>query len=216
MDNIPRYGFRPFGKRFEDLQVDKLLIVSGQTFDVNGGASNISLRPGDLVYPIASGGWALAGGTEEANGATVSASHVICGISWQWDATTGKMELKHGLADAVAYSTNLTRTSWVFGIPVEACQWSVDVDDAATATTEAGYRALINDNVDHHLCGESGDAYAYPRLDISGATTTNTLKWRIRGIDPTRENRDFAGAYVKLIVEANVVARPAFGGTTGV
>jgi hypothetical protein len=215
MNNLPRYGFRPFGKRFEDLQVDRLIVVSGQTFDVNNGAQDLSLRPGDPVYPVANGGYALADGSEGSGGA-VSVSHIVCGIGWQYDATTGKMEFKHGLADAIAYSTNFNLASWIFAIPVEACQWSIDVDEADTAATEAAYRALINDNADHKLCGASGETSAKPRLDISSATTTNTLKWRIRGIDPTRENRDLAGLYVKLIVEANVVARPAFGGTTGV
>ena len=216
MDNRMLYGFRPHSCRSGDTPpYIKGLAVSGQSFDVNGGAANVSLRRGDPVYPVASGGFALADGSEGSGGA-VSASHIVAAVGWQWDATRGFMEFKHGLASDIAYSTNLRRESRLILIPIESCIWEVDCDDKVTATTEATYRALINDNVDPILCGASGASYASPRLDISSATTTNTLKYRIVGISPTRENRDFAGSYVKMLVEANVVARPAFGGTTGV
>jgi hypothetical protein len=96
--------------------------------------------------------------------------------------------------------------------------WEIDCDDAVTATTEAAYQLTGGANADHRLHGAAGAAAesgAKPRLDISTVNTTNTLIWRIIGISPTQNNRDYSGNYVKLLVVANLAQDP-FQNATGI
>lgn len=214
MDNRRQYGFRPYRCRTGDTPpYERGLIVTAQSFDVNGGAANVQLRAGDPVRETDTG-FVLCDGSE-GSGGCLAASHIVAGIGWQWDATLGFMTFKKGMSSDIAYGTNLSREGRIIVIPVESCVWEIDCDENDSYTTEATYRALGHSNVNHVLCGQTGERWANPRLDISTAATTNTLIWRIRGISPTRENRDFSGEYVKLLVEANLADRPAFGGTTG-
>jgi len=91
--------------------------------------------------------------------------------------------------------------------------FSVAVDEATTCTTKAAYRAVVHENA-YHISSAAALAAGdvNPQLDISGHATTNTLTWNIIGIDPTMDNRDFAGTGVRLLVVCNL-PEP---GTTGV
>jgi hypothetical protein len=211
MDNLLQYGFQPYRWLKGPNYLTKLP-ASGASFDVTGGAQNVGIWPGDVLVDAADQGLALCAGAETTQ---VSPAYIAMGTEFQWDATQGKMMLKHSLSDGIAYSL-AQRAGKVFVARVEDAIWSVAVDDIVTATTRAAYQALVGLNVDFKNCGASGELKANPRLHITGAATTNTLKWRLIGIDPTRDNRDFAGAYVRMLVTINIADSPAWGGTTGV
>jgi hypothetical protein len=208
MDNLLQYGFQPYKWRHGPTYRTKL-IASAASFDVSGGAQNVGLWPGDVVITAGDQSLALCTGSENSQ-TPVSPQYVVIATGFQWDATVGKMMLKHSHADAVTYSL-AQRAGRVFVAAVEDAIWSVVVDDITTATTEADYQELVDLNVDMINAGATGELKANPKLDISSAATTATLKWRIVGIDPTKDNRDFSGANVRLLVVPNV-----YGSTTGV
>jgi hypothetical protein len=54
-----------------------------------------------------------------------------------------------------------------------------------------------------------------PVLDISTHATTAALMFRIVGVSKSRENADFSGANVKLLVQLNQGLDPVLNGATG-
>lgn len=215
-DNPIRYGFRwsynANGGRNPPLV--PAIIATSQSFDINGGASNVSLRAGDPVTLISTGGVNLCDGSEGAGGG-VALYGIVAKVLPYWDATTERMVFADAIPSDVAWGTILERQSKVLVIPADAGVFEIDCDDAATATTEAAYQAFIGENCDHILTAASGTK-ATPRLDISGHGTA-TAQWRIVSVSDTRENMDFSGNYVKVDVRVNEAPTqlPAWG-TTGI
>lgn len=211
MDNVAGYGFRFVKARQGDHQiVEEGIVAAAQSFDVNGGAQNVALRVGDPVIRLAGGGFNLCDGAEGAGGA-LAPYGIVVGIKQYWNGT--RLVTGNSLPSDTAYGTNLERQTKILVTPVQTAYWEVDVDDIVTATTKAAYQAFQGENADHRLQGASGEAYASPRLDISGHNTTATLIWRIVEVSKTLENRDFAGAFVKLIVVSNVYQQPEVNAT---
>lgn len=215
MNNTAEYGFRPysggaFGGRATPNPI-KGFCVTGQSFDVNGGAANVSLRKGDPVRRLSSGGFALCDGTEGAGGA-LAPWGIVAWVGPYWDGRVMKDAL--ALPSDIAWGTNLTRMSTIGVIPIHACLWEIDADTTdATFDTEAEYLAFVGENVDHILTGASGASYAYPKADISTHNTTNTLLFEIVGISGSVRNQDFSGTGVKLVLSANIAQQDS---TTGV
>jgi hypothetical protein len=206
-DNVACYGFRLHRSLVgEPLPVEEMIVATAQSFDVNGGAANVGLGPGDPVIKLAAGGVNLCDGTEGAGGA-LSPYGIVMGVGPYWDAADGVMRYsKTGvLPSDVAWGTVQARQSKVYVLRVDKAIWEVDVDDIVTATTEATYEALIGANVDPILTGAAGETRAKPMLDINTVNTTSTLIWRIVGLGNPVRNRDFAGANVKLLVTGNVI-----------
>lgn len=133
---------------------------------------------------------------------------IICGVmvgAKYWDGTF----YKHSkyVPASTSYDTNLARQTKIGFIPVGGQVFEVDADDGVTATTEAGYLALINENADHIV--ESGSLnISYMALDISDHKTA-TAQWRIVGV-AGYPNQDFASSRVKLLVECNESAEPTY------
>lgn len=98
-------------------------------------------------------------------------------------------------------------------IPVRGQVFEVSADDATTATTLAGFEAFVGENCEWIAGTASGDTSG-TLLDISTHNTTNTLSLRIIDI-PNKSLQDFASAYVKLHVIANLQQDTASGSTTG-
>lgn len=121
------------------------------------------------------------------------------------------------LPASTAWGTVRERRSQVRCILARDALFEVDCDDAVTATSEASYEALINENCNSHTGagGSTTTGLSSYVLDISTHTTnTGTSQWRI--VDIARNvNQDFASTYVKLIVEANLSDEPQYS-TTGV
>lgn len=219
-NNPALYGFRFHksirgGRNMPD--PEEGIVATSQSFDVTGGASNVSLRKGDPLIALSTGGFALAVGAETT---AVVVSHICVGIEPYYDAATGSMRQADRLPSDVAWGTNLNRQSKILAVRVDACVWEIDVDENTTATTLAGYQAFRGENADHVLTGVSTDAFegkfAVPLLDISGHVTS-TMQWRIWGVSGTKNNMDFAGERVKLLVVPNEVSTMLeWGGTTGI
>lgn len=188
----------------------EVIVATGESFDINGGASNVGVGPGDIVRLKSTGGIELAEGAEGAGGAE-SPYAVVVGVQPYWDAANSRMTYGNVLPSDVAWGTKLERQSKLLVVPVEWGLWEVDCDEATTATTKAAYQAFIGENCDHRHDVTSTNTRPTPRLDISTHNTTNTLIWRIVGISPTQDNQDFSGNYVKLIVAANVVQGKSAG-----
>lgn len=208
MDNISRPGFRwAKGNAHPMPSPHKVHVATAASFDVSGGASNVALRAGDPVTMLSTGTVTLCAGFE-ASGTAVAVYGIIVGVGPYWDAAQNLMVPTNALPSDVAWGTVEDRKSTLYVVPAEAGFWEIECDDAATATTEAAYRALIGENCDHTLAGASG-TLVNPRLDISQHVTT-TAQWRIEGISDTADNRDFSGNYVKLIVRVNEGQAPVF------
>lgn len=214
-DNRQEYGFRwsvaANGGRPMPAPME-MIVPTLTSFDVNGGASNVALGPGDPVILLSTGGVDLCDGAEGAGGA-LAPYGIVVGVGPYWDGT--KMVRGSTLPSDTAYGTILERQSKVYVVPIQAGIWELDCDDATTATTEAAYQAFIGENVNYIFDTTSTNTRATPRIDISTHNTTNTLVLNIVGISPTKNNQDFSGNYVKLLVRANVVQLVS-AGVTGV
>lgn len=171
------------------------------------GATSVDINVGDPVVRLGTGYWALSAGDETTTGLL---SGIVVGIGGYKNADTGYFGPGLKIPGGTTY-TLLEEASLIYVIPVEGCRWECDVDDAVTATTEAAYLALVGENVDHVLT-TGMEPRANPMLDISVNPTT-TAQWRIVDISQTAENRDFSGAYVKLLVEANEGSAPVYTAT---
>lgn len=209
-DNPQRYGFRwvrsLHGGR--NPVVERMIVATSQSFDVNGGASNVNLGPGDPVRKLSTGGVGLCDGAEGAAGA-LAPYGVVMSVGPYWNGT--EMIATGLLPSDTAWGTNLARQSVVYVCPFDSAVWEIDVDDITTAATKAAYQAFIGENADYRLNGASGETRAYPRLDISSHATTNSLVCRIVGISETLNNQDFAEDYVKLLIRANLAQVPTHG-----
>jgi hypothetical protein len=213
MDNIAQYGFRPYRSGLSSAGLPApipMVIATAASFDVTSGAANVNLGVGDPVYKLNSGTGTLCPGAET----TVQAPFgIVVGVAPSWDAARGVMQPREFIPSDTAWGTIEDHKSVAYVIPIRACLWEIDCDDAVTATTLAAYRLLLGLNCDFMLKGASGETRAKPQLDISSAATTNTLILRIYAISETVHNRDFSGANVKLVVGANIAQDDS---TTGV
>lgn len=199
MNNEHYYGFRPHignpakGGRPSPPTVAKTVASGYQAQDDASGFS-VDLNVGDPVKLVSDGSIALANTTEAVFGIIVAFGYYYNG---------SKMVPTNYLPGGSTWTKEWQKPK-VYVVPINACQWEIDVDEAVTATTEATYRALVGQNVTHTCVGVSATKKADPRLDISSAATTAGLVFRIEGISPSAQNKDFSGTNVKLLVSANL------------
>jgi hypothetical protein len=212
MDNPVKYGFRlaRFRAGYAMSSMDDAFCISGATF-AGGSATAASLRPGDPIVRLNSGAVNVAPGTDGTPGDVLG---IVVGIKQYLDPSFSNAVTARGnaLPSSVAYGSNLELQSKIYYIPAEVAVWRIIVDDATTATTEAGYQALIGENCSHIHTAASGSLLLAPKLDISTHATTATLDWRIVGI-PDRSQQDFSGANVDLEVVCNRPQRFTGAGT---
>lgn len=214
VDNPSRYGFRWHKGNASGAKppIVECFIASAGSFDVDGGAQNVRLRAGDPVVRGNSGDVNLARGTEN-GGTSAAAFGIVAGFKAYFNGNA--MLFEDTIPSDQVYGAVLERQTKALVIPLAPGMiFEIDVDDIVTATTEAGYQAFIGENCQHQLTGAVGAANAFPKLDISTHANTATFPWRIVGISKSMENWDYAGANVKLLVEANAAQHP-FSNTTG-
>lgn len=200
-DNAVKYGFRLVRMRsgFAHASQEEAFCVSGQAFS-SGVLSNASLRPGDPIVRLASGGVTLAPGTDGTPGDILG---VVVGVKQYYDTVRGGVtQLGNAVPSGLAYGTNLDLQTKVYYIPAEAGVWAIQVNDAVTATTKAAYQLLVGTNANHVYTATTGLALT-PKLNISTSAVTATLGWRIIGLGSDTNNVDYAGANVELYVTCN-------------
>lgn len=214
-DNAARYGFRWVRGREGGKPmpvIEERICATGASFDVNGGAQNVSLRKGDPVILLSDGSVDLCDGNEGAGGA-LNLYGIFMGCKQYWNGTKLLMAQEY-LPSDISWGTVWERRTIVYVAPFLAGVWEIDTDDtSASYDTEAEFHAFVGENADYKLWGASGELFANPRLDISTHATTSTLVLRIVDVSKTVENADYAGNYVKMHVEANLSGRPAFTAT---
>jgi hypothetical protein len=184
-------------------------LASGYQGAINGG-SNVHVRKGDPVRRLSTGYWELADGSEGAGGGE-TVDGIVAAVYGYKDATTGHFVTGPHVPGATTYTDLESEGSRIGIIPTHAGRFEIDCDDKTTATTYAAYHAFIGENADHILLTGS-EPKANPLLDISDHGTA-TAQWRIIAISKSAENRDYAGLYVKMIVEINETTLPAFSAT---
>lgn len=197
MDNIAIYGIRPATGKWSSDPVLRPAFVA-TAYQAAPGGTNVDLNIGDPIARVSDGSVALA---------TAGATNPILGVIAQvlpcWDSGLGAMRYTDRLPGGTVWGTNVERMSRVLFWPAMGRYFEVDVDDAVTATTELGYRALIGQNVNLIYSAVSAERKAYPKVDISLNNTTNTFQFNIVDLAPNN-NVDYSGANVKLIVSINL------------
>ncbi len=207
-DNNHQRGFRPFMGIGGVLPPRPIKMAVASAYQgQNGGAQSIDLCIGDPVKRVSDGTVAHAAAGD------VVIMGVVVGICPFWSASLGAMTFGDRLPGGTTYTTLLDRQSFVMVQPVNDMIFEVDCDDAVTATTFLTYQALIGENCDHAYTVGS-EPISDCNLDISDHKTA-TAQWRIVDISPTMNNRDFSGAFVKLLVTCNESTFPPFS-TSGI
>lgn len=206
-NNAVKYGFRPYlgsaGGVSYPKAVRKSVATAYQATDDN--AVSVDLNVGDPVELVDDGTVELANTTDAVWG-------IVASVEPYWDGT--RMTPGTKLPGGTAWGTVEARRTWVNVIPVNACQWEVDVDENTSATTFTAYQLLVGNNVTHTCINALGTATAEPLLDISLAATTAGLVWRIEAVSQSAENRDFSGTRVKLVVSCNISQAAGQAATT--
>lgn len=211
-DNRHKYGFR-----FHSTQGGsgrpaciEALVASGYAGD-HGGSVGISL--GDPVDYLATGFVELTNDTATRD----TLFGVVMAVANARIDSNGKARPASYLPSGTTYTLEET-TSRLIVAPFSNHIWELDVDDATTATTLAAYRAFVGENVDMVFSRDTSNSdkpRCNPLLDISTHATTAALMFRIVGVSKSRENADFSGANVKLLVQLNQGLDPTLNGATG-
>lgn len=215
-DNRKKYGFRFYSTQsgagrpscFEGI------IASAYAGSVGAGPTSVGVTIGDPVARLADGTYELA----EDTATTADRLYgVVMAISNAKVDANNKARPTAYLPNATSYATEET-TSRIIIAPFSDHIWEIDVDDNVTATTLAAYRLLMGLNANFGYVPDTSNAdrpKAGPTLDISTAAITAALHFRLHDVSKTRENVDFSGANVKLLVQLNQGADPTLG-VTGV
>lgn len=217
---IHRKGFR-FYKSVSgsaNPTIERITLASAYrpTLTVSASPVYVDLDAGTPILRLSTGYGDLSFGTESDTPST-RVLGVVVGFGPMYDGT--KMDFRTYYPNAgITYGTNFERETFVHYIPAQSAWFSIDVDDATTATSYAAYLAFKGENCRHNLATTASQALNKTdvMLDISDHNTTATFPWRIEDVvlnDPN--NPDFAGSYVKLIVSCNV-PQTGVGSATGI
>jgi len=201
-DNVHLYGFRPYAVRSGAKLVPpvRMSVASGQN-DVSA-AGSVNINAGDPLLYVSTGGVIVAP-------TTTIVSWVCAGVAQYWSAGDGVMKIGKHYPNQTTWGTVESRRGYVLCWPASAYTWEVDCDDKVTATTKAAYEALVHENTEFVVPGNTTNSSADPMLDISLHANTATLGCRIVGISGSVHNRDFSGSYVKLLVQFNEIGEAA-------
>lgn len=214
-DNRHKYGFRFFSTQSGSGRPAciEALVASGYQGNVGGGSTNVGISIGDPVDYLSTGFVELSNDTATRD----TLFGVVMAVANAKVDANGKARPASYLPGATSYSLEET-TSRLIVAPFSDHIWEIDVDDATTATTLAAYRAFVGENCDFVYSPDTTNAdrpRANPVLDISTHATTAALHFRIVGVSKSRENADFSGANVKLLVQLNQGIDPTLLGATG-
>ena len=214
-DNRHKYGFRFYSSASGSGRPAcvEALVASAYQANVGGGSTNVGISIGDPVDLLSTGFVELSNDTATRD----TLWGVVMGIANAKVDANGKARPASYLPGATSYSLEET-TSKLIVAPFGDNIWEIDVDDATTATTLAAYRAFVGENADFVYSPDTTNSdrpRANPVLDISTHATTAALHFRIVGVSKTRENADFSGANVKLLVQLNQGIDPQLNGATG-
>lgn len=195
-DNPALYGFRWRKSRTgSGMPVPEWYAVAS-AYQASPGGVNVDLNIGDPVKKVSDGTVALCAAGDQVFG-------IVCDIGPYWDGS--KKQRANRLPGGTTYGSLLDRQSRVAILLAGENIFECVCDDTVTATTEAGYTALIGENVDITINQVSGDTHAYPKLDISTHETGGATKvWRIVTLSNT-PGIDFSGANVPLLVTGNLI-----------
>jgi hypothetical protein len=195
-DNPALYGFRWVESRTGSAYPSLERFPVASAYQAAPGGVNVDLNIGDPVKKVNDGTVALCAAGDACFG-------IVAGVAPYYDGT--KMARANRLPGGTTYGTNLERQSFVFLILAADNIFEAVCDDAVTFTTQATYTAAIGENVDITINQVSADTHAYPKLDISTHETGGATKvWRIVGLSK-KNNVDFTGANVPLLVTGNLV-----------
>ena len=210
-NNRLNYGFRWSTGRNSGPMPDPIEKPVADAYQATIGGSNVDLGIGDPVKLVNDGSVALAAGSE---GSPDSIFGIIVGIVRYWDGT--RIQSGEVIPGGSTGGGLLQRQSRVLVVPASMGYWEADVDENSTAATEAAYQALVNENVDHVLVRTTirNKFRALPELDISSHATAAATQWRLEGISKTRDNEDFSGEQVKMIVSVNESQEAGAAATT--
>jgi hypothetical protein len=218
--NVHRKGFR-FYKSVSgstNPTIERITLASAYRPTLTVGASPVyvDLDAGTPIIRLSTGYGDISFGTESDTPST-RVLGVIVGFGPMYDGT--KMVFNTFYPNAgITYSTNFERETVVHYIPAQSAWFSIDADEATTATTYAAYLAFKGETCRHNIATTASQALNKTdvMLDISDHNTTSTFTWRIEDVilnDPN--NQDFSGANVKLIVSCNV-PQTGVGSATGI
>ncbi len=186
------------------------IVASGYAGD-HGGSVGITI--GDPVDYLATGFMELTNDTATRD----TLFGVVMNIANAKVDANSKARPANYLPSGTTYTLEET-TSRLTVAPFSDHIWQLDCDDAVTATTLAAYRALIPENVDMVFSRDTSNPdrpKCNPLLDISTHAATAALMFRLVGVSKTRENADFSGAFVKMLVQLNQGIDPVLNGATG-
>lgn len=205
-NNAALYGARfQYSRGGPNEKVMRVRVASA--YQASPGGVSVDLNVGDPIKKVNDGTIALCAAGDAIFG-------WVAGIGQYYSAAIGGI-VPGGvsLPGGTTYGSVLERQSFVFITPAAGMVFEMDVDDNTTATTEAGYTALIGENCDITINQVSGDTHAYPLVDISDHKT-GTAQLRI--VDLARYiPQDYSGTRVKLLMTTNEVQEAPFQ-TTGV
>lgn len=203
MDNLRRYGLRYVRSLLNQEgspAIEYGYIASGQAFNVASGAQGVTLRVGDIVNKGANQTFTLGVGAETTPTAPYG---VVVNVGPHWDAALGRMVPADGVPSGNVWGTNIDRRQEIGVIRLDGNEFEIDANDIVNQS-EADYQGHVTMNFSFKNMGASGEPYAYPMLHMTSVNTSNALFLRCTGISSTIENRDFTGAYVKMLVTGNI------------
>lgn len=204
-DNPALYGFRWVESRTGSGYPVTHRFPVASAYQAAPGGVNVDLNVGDPVKKVNDGTVALCAAGDATFG-------IIVGISPYFDGS--KMVRGKSLPGGTTYGSNLERTSYVHIALAADNIFECVCDDAVTFTTQATYTAAIGENVDITINQVSGSTLATPKLDISVHETGGAAKvWRIVGLS-FKNNIDYSGANVPLLVTGNLVQQAPFQTTS--
>lgn len=155
----------------------------------------------------------ISDGTIQLAATNDSVYGVFDGMAQNYNASTGFVGPAPAYVATVTYSSNMSRQSRAYVIPVRGQVFRITADDNTTATTQAAYEAHIGTNVDFAAGTAAGDRSGHV-CDISTvATTAEDL--RIVNV-PDVTTTDFSATGVELEVEFNLIQGTQVGSTTGI
>ena len=198
MANRKAYGFQPHapldGRSSPDPEVFQ--VATGYQAQDDGTSFSVDLNIGDPVKLVNDGSVALALTTQPAYGIIVSCPQV-------YDAVKGVVAPAPRVPGATAWGTDLNNQTLVSVVRADSWVFRLQADENTTATTEAAYNALRNQNISHTCVGDTTAKIADPLAGMSTANTTAGLTWRIVGTYPGVDQK-FDETFVTLLVTANL------------
>lgn len=154
-----------------------------------------SLGRGAPVKRLSDGTIALAATNEAVYG-------VMDGMIQNYNASTGFVGPAPSYVATVTYGSNMSRQSRAHVILAAGQIFRITCDENTTATTQAGYEAFIQENVDFAAGTASGDRSGHVADISTHATTAEDL--RIVGI-PDVTTTDFSATGVEIDVKFNLI-----------